>query len=72
MTLSSTCDRCGADNESTLHTIRDCPISKDIWSSLGIRRSGDGFFNLNLHQWLLSNLLCNRDEGHGVIFLVWL
>ncbi|KAK7266661.1 hypothetical protein RIF29_19311 [Crotalaria pallida] len=50
LTASPSCPRCDADYESGLHVVRDCPKSKDLWISFGIRDSN--FFTKEAWCWI--------------------
>lgn len=34
MSYSDVCDRCGLDQETTLHVIRNCPKARVVWLRL--------------------------------------
>jgi hypothetical protein len=36
MTNDASCPRCGAAEETILHTLRDCPKAKRIWDMIGL------------------------------------
>ena len=51
MAPSATCSRCGANDETILHCLRDCRFSKSIWFKLGF--TDQIFFTEdNAHNWI--------------------
>lgn len=54
--------RCQGEWENSLHVVRDCLRSRELWES---RQSTDmlsGFFSFDLREWLLKNL---HAKGRG-------
>ena len=62
------CSRRGKDGESSLHAIRDCPQSLEVWQQLHISYDPH-FFYLDIESWL--RLFATSE--HSFIFLaaVW-
>ena len=56
--------RCHREDETILHALRDCPLSKSIWNQLG-RRPNDSFFTKNLHDWLNTNATSGQHHVSG-------
>lgn len=51
MAASAICPRCGEDDETILHCIRDCHFSKSIWINVGF--ADNGFFAAqNVLDWI--------------------
>lgn len=67
MAESATCGRCGEDDESFMHCIRDCKFSKPIWQKFGF--SDTPFFTINCSQEWLKN---NAKGSSSIFFLVCL
>ncbi|XP_061350094.1 uncharacterized protein LOC133295304 [Gastrolobium bilobum] len=65
MALSDLCPRCNQSSETIFHTIRDCPQSKEVWCMIMPHINQREFFNLNLHNWIISNLDSSKDWGMG-------
>ena len=61
---SATCSRCGEDDETLLHCLRDCSFSKIIWIKLGFTTQ-DPFFEGTVHNWLKNN----ATGAHSSTFL---
>jgi len=54
MAPSATCLRCGEDEESILHCLRDCRFSSQSWLQLGF--ADNGFFNEGTaHNWIKTH-----------------
>lgn len=53
------CFRCGREQETILHSLRDCHFSRAVWEDVGVATLPAGFFNLQLHDWVLHNLRCS-------------
>lgn len=50
---SATCSRCGEDDETLMHCLRDCNYSKIIWTNLSY--IAKDFFDETAHNWLRNN-----------------
>ena len=58
---------CRAQEESIIHVLRDYPISRKFWLSIGVPQSLVDFLNLDLLDWLKLNCLCsNRIQANGL------
>ncbi|KAH9770621.1 reverse transcriptase domain-containing protein [Citrus sinensis] len=51
--MDAACDRCGAVREDTLHVLRDCPYSMEIWKRLLVNGTHHSFFLDGLADWIL-------------------
>ncbi|KAJ1402672.1 Ribonuclease H-like superfamily [Sesbania bispinosa] len=61
------CGRCSHDIEDSLHCLRDCPHSKEVWLRLG--QFNNHFFRIhNINVWLRKHL----GGVHGTLFLATL
>ncbi|QHN83294.1 Putative ribonuclease H protein [Arachis hypogaea] len=60
LTNTADCPRCNNAKE-TLHVLRDCPFTKDVWYRLQRQRGLHDFFNLNIRDWICSNI-SEKDE----------
>ena len=57
------CDRCGLDLESTLHVLRDCPMTQRIWNHFVPRSFQADFYSKPLKEWIISNIQSNEQYG---------
>ncbi|KAJ1375402.1 Reverse transcriptase zinc-binding domain [Sesbania bispinosa] len=57
MSPSDSRPRCGNASETILHTLRDCEVVADLWSSLIDQNNWASFFSLGLDNWMKKNLL---------------
>lgn len=55
-----TCGLCNVAAETTLHILRDCQYSQDIWSKMGIQQFMSDFFYLTHDEWWKRNLKNNH------------
>ncbi|GAU25827.1 hypothetical protein TSUD_30910 [Trifolium subterraneum] len=51
MSHSATCTRCGLQDESFLHCIRDCEFARSLWNHIGFNNM-DFFSNMDVYDWL--------------------
>ncbi|XP_057442557.1 uncharacterized protein LOC130734228 [Lotus japonicus] len=51
LATSAACDRCSAPREDIIHSLRECPHSREIWGRLGVW-SWPNFWNLDLVEWI--------------------
>ncbi|KAK2444790.1 hypothetical protein QL285_015789 [Trifolium repens] len=51
MSPSTTCTRCGIQEESFLHCVRDCEFSRNLWNHVGFNNP-DFFSNPDVYGWL--------------------
>lgn len=65
MTDTPKCYICNAEEESTLHILRDCPAAKLVWRRIGGPAHKERFFHETLKQWITINLAgvgaCNEE-----------
>ncbi|KAK8483309.1 hypothetical protein V6N11_019422 [Hibiscus sabdariffa] len=59
LTLDPSCPICHTFDESTLHLLRDCPATKQIWEKLPPSCLPINFFSLCMDDWLRLNLGSN-------------
>ena len=75
--VSPLCSRCGADEESTLHVLRDFSQARNLWFRIVPSKCLSTFFSLSLNEWLRQNLTNKLDiswDGHWACFfgiVVW-
>lgn len=62
MTDTLACSRCSQIVEDTLHTIKDCPASKNVWLKMGMMHFIPNFFVLPLQEWVLRCLTWRRSN----------
>ncbi|KAJ1401054.1 Reverse transcriptase zinc-binding domain [Sesbania bispinosa] len=63
---SSSCDRCQQNTETTLHALRDCSLSRDVWSFMQANNFNPHFASMDLNHWLMSNLEQNTVWKNGL------
>jgi len=51
ITPSATCSRCGVQDETFIHCVRDCTFSVRLWHQLGFTNA-DFFSSIDAHDWL--------------------
>lgn len=65
MCFDLSCCMCGATEQTILHTLRDCPISRRVWTAIQYIQNQD--FDLpNCNNWLRSQLC----TAHASLFAV--
>jgi ribonuclease HI len=64
LTSDTSCHRCGAFVESDMHTLRDCPMAKNIWRQLSSTYSND-FYIQDCQLWFKRHAV--RETGTGFI-----
>ena len=53
--------------ESIIHALRDCPVARKFWLSIGEPQALVDFLNLDLLEWLKVNSLCsNHIHANGI------
>lgn len=65
LAANSDCWRCGGGCEDVLHVIRDCPQSRRVWDCFQQSYRLNGFFTLDLREWILNNLQAHRWSQWG-------
>lgn len=77
MTNNAACSRCSCTVEDALHTLKDCPTSKEVWVSKWPTTLVPEFFSLPLKDWLLKSLSLRPramgDEGwpERMVITMW-
>ena len=61
MVNSTICSRCGDQDESFLHCVRDCSFSINIWQRTGFS-SQPFFFSNSVTDWLQEGAKCSRTS----------
>lgn len=59
--VDDSCPLCAVDVETTLHAIRDCTFTRNIWRSMIPNQVCNTFCNLSSHVWLMWNV---QDKGN--------
>ena len=54
------CPLCRNQEESILHTLRDCPVAMNFWQKFRIPHNISNFMHLSLTDWLSTNCLDNK------------
>lgn len=69
--VDSSCNRCGATEETILHTIRDCPLARMVWLKLQVGHNKI-FANANATGWIRSNLAGTQSTLFAVsCWVLW-
>ena len=63
-----TCRVCGREAELVPHTLRGCPVAKDLWMSIGHSVIPDDFFDGFLYDWIEDNI---RDHSRLLYGANW-
>lgn len=64
---SNSCSRCGVYEESFLHAVRDCTLSREMWKALGFQ-DPIFFTDMDSQAWLCSGM----EETSNLVFLAGL
>ena len=71
LTEQGNCERCGCLEEDTLHVLRDCPKSKEVWNNFNRNQ----FVFNNVKSWITGNILtnCSEEFPWNVMFtsIIW-
>ncbi|CAN1819071.1 Putative ribonuclease H protein At1g65750, partial [Linum perenne] len=57
LTSSGDCGVCTGEPETSIHILRDCALSREVWSRFRDISEQPGFFTANMEDWWSSNLL---------------
>ena len=61
------CPLCNVQEESIIHTLKDCPFARKFWVSIGVPQVLTNFLSLDLLIWLKNNCLCSRNiQANGL------
>uniref|UniRef100_A0A2C9WEW5 Reverse transcriptase zinc-binding domain-containing protein n=1 Tax=Manihot esculenta TaxID=3983 RepID=A0A2C9WEW5_MANES len=65
---TTTYEACHRDVETTLHVLRDCGFTRNVWKSLAPRKHWDNFFtrNIDIQGWLNTNLQSLHLDANGL------
>lgn len=66
MTDDPKCFVCGAEEETTLHILRDCPIARMVWNLLGGPAATQEFYERALKDWVTSSLKHQEETGYPI------
>ena len=61
------CFVCGAEEESTVHILRDCPLARMVWRQLGGPAATSDFYCFRIKDWITTNLTFNDSTE----FPIW-
>ncbi|KAL6499590.1 hypothetical protein OROGR_027500 [Orobanche gracilis] len=67
---SAACSRCSSPWEDTMHCLRDCPHSKELWLKMGVV-SWANFNVLEIKEWICSQALSSNGEHHWPLQEAW-
>lgn len=56
LALDPRCAHCGAEEETTLHILRDCTAANEVWRHVGGPATATRFYTGDIQQWLFNNL----------------
>jgi len=59
------CRHCGDTIETTMHVLRDCPMTMMVWVRIVDVDIRNQFFNVNLENWLYLNLNFSGSVNAG-------
>ncbi|KAK7245168.1 hypothetical protein RIF29_40003 [Crotalaria pallida] len=62
LTQDGECKLCNEEEETTLHTFRDCRKARDIWNKLLPKSRLQIFYHGSLHDWVERNLTKNNSN----------
>lgn len=63
MTQLAGCARCTCEKEDTLHMVRDCVASREVWEVMLLRYPQSRFFtHTSVQQWLYEGLRGHKAE----------
>ncbi|KAK2424386.1 TMV resistance protein N [Trifolium repens] len=65
ISTDTSCYRCGAANETILHTLRDCPKAMQVWNNFDFP-SHTHFHADDMYNWVKLNAVTD----HGPLFLI--
>lgn len=57
---------CSAEAQTTLHVLRDCCYTQEMWERLILRGMQSSFFSLPLREWLIYNICLTVENGQGI------
>lgn len=63
--LDASCQRCGASQESVVHTLRDCPKSSRIWEIMQLDQHFD-YGVTHAPDWIYGDVVAD----YGVLFIL--
>ena len=61
ISCNTTCPLCQSQEESIVHSLRDCPFALKFWKQLGTPQSLTNFLQLSLLNWIKQNCLCSNQ-----------
>ncbi|KAE8655679.1 hypothetical protein F3Y22_tig00117021pilonHSYRG00176 [Hibiscus syriacus] len=64
LTSDTTCPFCG-NEESIMHSLRDCPEIKHLWQQIIPPSWPEAFFSLDFWNWILENLYVTSIHSNG-------
>lgn len=66
MTDDPKCYVCGAEEETTLHMLRDCPLARMVWKLLRGPAATRDFYEKALKEWVTSSLTHQEDADYPI------
>ncbi|KAJ1441395.1 Ribonuclease H-like superfamily [Sesbania bispinosa] len=62
------CPVCQQSEETTLHVLRDCAATKEVWRSLGVDPDSASFFSVRVNDWFMQNLTGGANGDWRLFF----
>jgi ribonuclease HI len=63
--ISPLCTRCGRDDETTIHVLRDCVYATQVWLRLVPSNFMTDFFTFDCRNWIFDNISKQGIGGHS-------
>ena len=71
--ISPLCSRCGREDETTIHVLRDCDYAIQVWLRLVLSYFITDFFTFDCRDWIFNNLgkrgICATTKNWKTIFM---
>lgn len=61
ITKDASCKACGAAEETLIHVLRDCYLTRKVWNQLQPLSFKDLFFSLQEGDWVEINIIRDRN-----------
>lgn len=61
------CPNCDSDFEDSMHAIRGCPTTRNLWSRIVPQKAQNHFFSPTLSEWIAWNLEKEKSFGRKII-----
>lgn len=71
MVEDPTCGVCSANEDTTLHCLRECSLARAIWRRMGFDTEGDSFSILDVKDWLRALIFISDPLAIATLWWVW-